>query len=115
MIDLNKEIPGFANPQTRQQVMMKIDQYALGLGFSQKEIQAIKDPRLILLAYKAMTNSSPDGIVQGPGTTTSDSIPAHLSKGEYVIPAHIVQQYGVGFFDHLLGLNSPGVQRRFTK
>jgi hypothetical protein len=39
------------------------------------------------------------GSVRGPGTGTSDSIPAWLSNGEYVIPARIVQQLGVGFFD----------------
>jgi len=42
------------------------------------------------------------GRVRGPGTTTSDSIPAMLSKGEYVIPADVVQKKGVEFFDKLL-------------
>lgn len=48
-------------------------------------------------------------MVRGPGTGTSDSIPAMidgqqpaaLSNGEYVIPADIVQKYGVQFFDQL--------------
>jgi len=39
------------------------------------------------------------GPVWGPGTGTSDSIPAWLSNGEYVIPAQIVERLGVGFFD----------------
>lgn len=39
------------------------------------------------------------GPVWGPGSGTSDSIPAWLSNGEYVIPADIVRQVGVGFFD----------------
>ncbi len=54
---------------------------------------------------------STGGFIQGPGTTKSDSIDARLSDGEYVIPAEIVQKYGKGFFDHLLGMNSPGVKR----
>lgn len=41
------------------------------------------------------------GLIVGPGTGTSDSIPAMLSNGEYVINAAAVQQYGRGFFDRL--------------
>ena len=43
------------------------------------------------------------GGVNGPGTGTSDSIPAYLSNGEYVVKASAVQQYGKDFFD---GLNA---------
>ena len=39
------------------------------------------------------------GPVFGPGTSTSDSIPARLSNGEYVIKADSVQRYGRSFFD----------------
>lgn len=39
------------------------------------------------------------GPVFGPGTDTSDSIPAMLSNGEYVIRAAAVRRYGMGFFD----------------
>ena len=41
------------------------------------------------------------GHVAGPGTGTSDSIPAWLSNGEYVINAAAVQRYGKGTFDRL--------------
>lgn len=41
------------------------------------------------------------GHVSGPGTGTSDSIPAWLSNGEYVINAAAVQRYGKGTFDRL--------------
>jgi len=43
------------------------------------------------------------GNVKGPGTATSDSIPAYLSNGEYVIRASSVSKYGKDFFD---GLNT---------
>jgi hypothetical protein len=43
------------------------------------------------------------GPVSGPGTDTSDSIWARLSNNEYVIPARKVREYGVGFFDWLIG------------
>lgn len=39
------------------------------------------------------------GMVYGPGTTTSDSVPAMLSNREYVIKAAAVDHYGPGFFD----------------
>lgn len=51
------------------------------------------------------------GLVEGPGNGTSDSVPAtvdgqepaRLSNGEYVIPANVVRQKGVEFFDKLVG------------
>ena len=41
------------------------------------------------------------GYITGPGTATSDSIPAYLSNGEYVIKAAAVQKYGTHMFDSL--------------
>jgi hypothetical protein len=41
------------------------------------------------------------GLIHGPGTGTSDSIPAMVSNGEYVVRADAVKQYGVGFFHAL--------------
>ncbi|MFL1427132.1 MULTISPECIES: LAGLIDADG family homing endonuclease [unclassified Nocardiopsis] len=41
------------------------------------------------------------GSVHGPGTATSDSIPAWLSDGEFVQPTHVVDHYGVGFMEAL--------------
>lgn len=41
------------------------------------------------------------GPIYGPGTSTSDSIPARLSHGEYVIRASSVRKYGMGIFDQL--------------
>ncbi|WP_322105850.1 phage tail length tape measure family protein [Paraburkholderia sp. J41] len=35
------------------------------------------------------------GLITGPGTATSDSIPARLSTGEFVVNAHAVSQPGV--------------------
>ena len=41
------------------------------------------------------------GAISGAGTGTSDSIPAWLSNGEYVMKASSVNKYGTGFFDRL--------------
>lgn len=50
----------------------------------------------------AATGRPQGGAVSGPGTGISDSIPARLSDGEYVIPADVVKHKGVEFFDKLL-------------
>ena len=39
------------------------------------------------------------GHIRGAGTATSDSIPAYLSNGEYVVKADSVKHYGTEFFD----------------
>ena len=51
------------------------------------------------------------GYVSGPGTSTSDSIPARLSHGEYVVNARAVSRLGVSFMDAINGLSAgPRVQ-----
>lgn len=39
------------------------------------------------------------GFISGEGTSTSDSIPAMLSNGEYVVKASSVQKYGTNFLN----------------
>lgn len=62
----------------------------------------------ILIAAKAASHGDRPGAfaqggpVSGPGTGTSDSIPAKLSDGEYVIPADVVATKGKEFFDNLV-------------
>lgn len=46
------------------------------------------------------------GYVSGPGTSTSDSIPARLSHGEYVVNARAVSRLGVSFLDAINGLST---------
>lgn len=52
------------------------------------------------------------GLVSGPGTSTSDSISARLSDGEYVVKASAVQHYGVDFFNALNQMQSPTAAMR---
>lgn len=49
----------------------------------------------------ALMKKATGGYISGPGTATSDSIPALISNGEYVIRAAAVSKYGKGFFDSL--------------
>ncbi len=64
------------------------------------------------------------GYISGPGGPTSDSIPAWLSDGEYVLRAAAVDRLGVGFLDHLnaqgfarggLALAAGGALRNYTR
>lgn len=59
------------------------------------------------------------GLVRGPGTSTSDSIPAWLSDGEFVVREAAVRRVGVQFLDDLntfntLHLRTPGRVRNFA-
>jgi hypothetical protein len=47
------------------------------------------------------------GYIRGPGTATSDSIPAMLSNGEFVQPTRAVQHYGTGFMEAVRTLQLP--------
>ena len=47
------------------------------------------------------------GPIRGPGTSTSDSIPAKLSDGEYVIDAKTVDALGPDFFQKLQQMFNP--------
>jgi TP901 family phage tail tape measure protein len=58
------------------------------------------------------------GYISGPGTATSDSIPAYLSNGEYVIRAAAVAKYGISMFDGLNAMRFAGggsVSRRMRR
>jgi len=48
---------------------------------------------------KPVTTKATGGHITGPGTGTSDSIPAYLSNGEFVTKAASVNKYGVNFMN----------------
>ena len=47
------------------------------------------------------------GLAAGPGTSTSDSILARISKGEFIARAKAVAYYGPGYFEALNALRLP--------
>jgi len=65
----------------------------------------------VLKSSGTRTDWATGGPVFGPGTGTSDSIPARLSNGEYVIKASRVRQFGTGYFN---ALNSGHAPRQFA-
>jgi len=84
-------VSGFADSLKRMVAEMLAKKALLslikGLGASEEFIKA--------------TGFADGGFVSGPGTGTSDSIPARLSNGEYVMPADTVRHYGRDFMDAL--------------
>lgn len=79
-------------------------QTALRLDLSPAEAEAMWNRR----DYpKGSTGYAEGGEVHGPGTPTSDSIVARLSRGEFVEPYDAVSYYGADFFEALRHRNIP--------
>ncbi|OQW93859.1 MAG: hypothetical protein BWK79_08910, partial [Beggiatoa sp. IS2] len=73
-------------------------------------INRLKEPTTsthTITVTKEGVTAATGGLIKGPGTTTSDSIPAWLSHHEYVIPAKSVDYFGVDFFHSLRSLQMP--------
>jgi hypothetical protein len=60
---------------------------------------------------KQISTFASGGYVSGPGTAKSDSVPAMLSNGEYVINASSVDKFGNSFLDSI----NAGVLPRFRR
>lgn len=58
---------------------------------------------------------STGGNVKGEGTSTSDSIPAMLSNGEFVVKASAVRKYGIGFLNAVNNGNFTKIHSRVYK
>jgi hypothetical protein len=58
----------------------------------------------------AVVAAARGGYISGPGTSTSDSIPARLSKGEFVQRAKAVKYYGTDFMRAINSLRIPKPQ-----
>ncbi|WP_062196836.1 hypothetical protein, partial [Caldimonas taiwanensis] len=103
--------------ETAAKVSANAAEAGSGAAASQAAIPVV-GPGLALAAMAAMVAAvmalmgkvkkfAVGGYVTGPGTSTSDSIPARLSAGEYVVRAAAVKRVGVAFLDALNGLKAP--------
>ena len=63
--------------------------------------------------YTAEWGWADGGYISGPGTGTSDSIPAMLSNGEYVINAKSVQAAGLPMLDSINKMAKGGLATRY--
>ncbi|OED39007.1 phage tail protein [Chromatiales bacterium (ex Bugula neritina AB1)] len=101
--------------ETTAVVSMDAAKAGAGAAASQASIPYV-GPGLAIAAMAAMVAAvmallsnvkqfAAGGLVTGPGTATSDSIPARLSAGEFVIHAAAVKRVGVDFLHALNGLS----------
>jgi len=67
----------------------------------------VKAKNAISGGYKSAPTFAEGGQVTGAGTGTSDSIPAMLSNGEFVMTAAAVRQYGTNFMDMINTMSAP--------
>jgi len=65
--------------------------------------RAVNNAQIQANQYASGNAYASGGLVRGRGTGTSDSIPARISNGEYIIKASRVRQLGVGYLDALNG------------
>lgn len=66
----------------------------------------------VLLDGATVMGHATGGYITGPGTGTSDSIPARLSNGEFVIRSEAVKRYGTNFLN---AVNDGTFARIYTK
>lgn len=82
-------------------------------GFPNKDQRAIAQRST--QKYADGGRVQPRGFVSGNGTGTSDSIKAHLSNGEYVLPADTVKAVGVQTLDALRAATHTPVKQEKEK
>lgn len=111
--------------ETTASVSMDAAKAGAGAASSQAAIPII-GPVLAIAAMVAMVAAvlgllsnikkyASGGLVTGPGTSKSDSIPARLSDGEFIINADAVKRVGVGFLNVINGVTTrPSVSNNVT-
>ncbi|MFD4934507.1 hypothetical protein [Streptomyces virginiae] len=103
-------------PEKRSQLQAHIGQLEAKVAEARRELRSIPDETVYLTVIsRNLTDSSLNrsrivngrmtraqgGIIRGPGTSTSDSIPLWASDGEYMLSAAAVRRIGVGNLDAL--------------
>lgn len=86
-------------------------------------IAALAAGEMATVAASGVTAAAAGGLIRGPGSGTSDSIPALLSNGEFVVRAAAVDRYGAAIFNAFNNLElgprvvrpvSPGISQAFS-
>jgi hypothetical protein len=70
---------------------------SVALGINADKLQRAATTLAIANGLSLAAGHAEGGLIVGPGTPTSDSIPARLSNGEWVMKTAAVKHYGVGF------------------
>lgn len=102
-----KEVQTAMSVKGAQQVLdqlkeLKVAQTALDLNISVQDARAKVESQ-----NQWRIRAATGGYIWGPGTETSDSIPAMLSRGEYVTRAKAVRYYGADFLRAVNDMSFP--------
>jgi hypothetical protein len=54
MRDITQVIPGFTDPKQQPAILKMLQDYAIDMGFTPREVKEINDRKEILMVYKAM-------------------------------------------------------------
>lgn len=115
-IDETKKRLASVPPSKRTQVQAEVGQAQANLLAVLRTLNSLQSKTLTVTTRNVRINESINagaapgaakaayatgGRVRGAGTGTSDSIPAWLSNGEYVVKASSVRKYGTGMLDHI--------------
>jgi hypothetical protein len=92
--------PGYANWSLAQK--LAVANAAKDPNFNWYRMSGSQKKALLNVPTPQPVTAARGGYISGPGTSRSDSIPARLSDGEYVIPADVVKKIGKPSFDKLL-------------
>lgn len=102
-----------------EEVKAKADQIAAAKIQITAANESIKASTTAVEFYKARVGGgrARGGMIRGAGTSTSDSIPARLSDGEYIFNAAAVRNIGVDALDDMnaTGFARGGIARRATR
>lgn len=97
-----------AIPDARPNITVEKAQAVAAIAQVTANLAAVQSKTIYLNVERHETGgkgAASGGYITGPGSATSDSIPAWLSNGEYVMRAAAVNKYGVDTFHKLNALN----------
>lgn len=77
-----------------------------------RAIQGFSGGGAVAPAGASAGNNNQGGFISGPGTSTSDSIPARLSNGEFVVKASSVKALGLDFMNKINSVGNGGSASR---
>ncbi|OLZ72575.1 hypothetical protein AVW11_04065 [Streptomyces amritsarensis] len=98
-------------PEKRAAILANKADLERKVAGAKSDLKSIRDETVYINVIRKLATVAPifgylpgfatGGLIRGPGTSTSDSVPRMLSDGEYVVRAAAVDRVGIGFLDAL--------------
>jgi hypothetical protein len=106
--DLSEQLKSMAEDKTAK-IMIDVDKESLRAAIEQvnEEFSKLTVRVSVTADTSGVQGYAIGGHIDGPGTETSDSILAAVSKNEYIEPARTVRYYGVDVFHALRNMSIP--------